>query len=226
MCNITIVTHYYETQARIRYYGEIPDSVWIEKDTGNMERLYASPETHTADPAKWKEPPHFALANLLSDRETGLLDLKAAEKFTRTYGVLAEYPGGKQRMIDHVKIQGLQELIQRAWRGEPGELDEIAMDNIAPETEFSATREGIEIRVSDLWTLIRILFLRDYAAGRARICAISNCPRTPYFLHARKGQRFCSHPCAVLENVRRFREAQRKDQKKSRARKSKRRTNR
>lgn len=215
---------YYDAAARIRYYGEIPDRVWIAKDAGNVERLYASPDTQPADPAKWKEPPHFALANLLSDKESGLFDLKAAEKFTRTYGVLAEYPGGEQRMIDHVKIRGLQELIQRAWRGELGKIDEIEMDNIAPETELFAMRDGIELRVSDLWTLIRILFLQDYATGRARVCVITDCPRTPYFLQARRGQRFCSHPCAVLENVRRFRGAQRKAQEKSRGSKSKRRT--
>jgi hypothetical protein len=210
---------YYAALARIRYYGEIPESVRIAKDTANAERLYASREAQAADPAKWKEPPHFALVNLLLDKHTGLLDLKSVEKFTRTYGLLV----GHGQPIDHVQIQGLQELLQRAWRGEPGEIEK---GDIAAETEFSPTRDGVEIQVSDLWTLIRILFLCDYAAGRARVCAIADCPRTPYFLQARKGQRFCSHECAVLDNVRRFREARRKARKEPRIIKSKRRSKR
>lgn len=211
---------YYATTTRIRYYSTIPDRVWIAKDPDNVERLYASPETQPADPARWREPPHVTLANLLPAKESGLLDLKAVEKFTRTYGVLGEYPTHGQRVIDPVKIQGLQGLLQQAWRGELEELDEIEMYNIAPETEISTTRDGIELRVRDLWTLIRILFLRDYGAGRARVCAITDCPRTPYFLQSRKGQMFCSHPCAVLANVRRFREEQRA-QGKARINKSK-----
>ncbi len=219
---------YYAAQARIRYYGAIPDSVWTERDAGNVVRLYASQETLPSDPVsvRWKEPPHVFLANLPLDKETGLLDLKALAKFTRTYGVLFAHQFRRQRMIDPVKIQGLQELLQRAWRGQLEGLDKIEMENIAPEIEFSATRDGIELRVSDLWTLIRILFLRDYAAGRAQVCAITDCPRTPYFLRSRKGQMFCSHPCAVLANVRRFREEQRKAQAKSHISKSKRRTKR
>lgn len=39
----------------------------------------------------------------------------------------------------------------------------------------------------------------------AKICANPDCPH-PYFLQKRKGQIYCSHPCAVLINVRRFRE--------------------
>ena len=216
---------YYATASRIRYYGEVPDRVWTEKEAGNVERVYASRESQPADPAKWKEPPHVFLANLLSD-ETGWPDPKALERFTRTYGFLGGHEHRDHRVSDPGRVRGMQTLLQQAWRGELVSLDDIEFNDLAPETEISFTRDGMELRVNDLWTLIRMLLLRDHSEGSARICAIADCPRTPYFLQARKGQRFCSHECAVLENVRRFRKAQRETQEKPRARKSKRRAKR
>jgi hypothetical protein len=199
--------YYYEQPARIRYYGEIPSKVWIETDSRNVDRLYASTQSTAAYPKKWKEPPHVFLANLLSD-EAGWPDLKALGKFTRIYGILSGYQHNDRYTIDIGKIWSMQTLLRQAWRGELQGLDGIEMDGLAHETEISFTRNGAELRASDLWTMIRMLFLRDYAAGRAQICAIQNCPRTPYFLQARSGQQFCSHPCAVLSNVRRFRKLQ------------------
>lgn len=49
----------------------------------------------------------------------------------------------------------------------------------------------LEKKACVLWSLIRM-------------CENPDCP-TPYFLEARKGQKYCSHKCAVLINVRRFR---------------------
>jgi hypothetical protein len=74
---------------------------------------------------------------------------------------------------------------------------------------------GVEIAVHDLWDLARLLFLRDFAAGRTKVCANEDCG-SRYFLEQRKGQKFCSHNCAVLINVRRFRSRQVKAQEKKR----------
>ena len=216
---------YYALTARIPYYGTVHTKVWVEKDASGAEHVYVSPETQPANVANWKEPPHVALANLRVDEETGLLDRRAVERFTRTYGVLPEFGPDEPlanvllaawpeaRPIDLVNLRGLQELLRRAWRREPDEHDRILMEPLPPPTQLAATQNGIEIRAGDLWTLIRVLFLRDSAEGRARVCANPDCNTLRYFLQARKGQVFCSHPCAVLINVRRFREAQRSKSK-------------
>ena len=218
---------YYALNAQIRYYGTVPGKAWLEKDADSVVRMKVSGGTHSVDPAKWKEPPHVALANL---RGAVLLDPLAAGKFTRTYGVLPEfatdpttdpslpnigdllahYPEAWQK-ISLGRIQSWRWLLRGAWRGSPGQLDQIIKDS--PETQLAATRDGVVIqKVGDLWTLIWILFLKDRAAGRAKVCANADCP-FPYFLRARKGQVFCSHPCAVLVNVRRFRKARRSKSK-------------
>ena len=199
--------NYYEALTKIRYYGTIPDRVWIEKDSTGLEQVYASLEDRPADLEKWNEPPHLFLANLLSD-ETGWPKLAALRKFTVTYGILNGYKGPESWIVNPANTRGSQTLLQKAWRGDMDELSEIEMGDVAQDSEASFTRDGMELRIDDLWTLTRMLLLRDHAAGRARVCAIEDCPRTPYFLQARKGQHFCSHPCAVLANVRRFREVQ------------------
>jgi PAS domain-containing protein len=53
-------------------------------------------------------------------------------------------------------------------------------------------------------SVFRSLFLRDCGAKKTRVCVNPDCP-APYFLQTRKGQKFCTHRCAVLVNVRRFR---------------------
>jgi predicted RNA-binding Zn ribbon-like protein len=60
-----------------------------------------------------------------------------------------------------------------------------------------------------MWTVVRVAFLMDYKIGRIKVCGNPDCV-TPYFVESRKGQEFCSHKCAVLINVRRFRERQSK----------------
>jgi len=66
----------------------------------------------------------------------------------------------------------------------------------------------MEIVVKDLGKLIGMMFAQDLWEGRLRKCENPECREVPYFQAVRKGQKFCSHRCAVLINVRHYRERQ------------------
>ena len=101
---------------------------------------------------------------------------------------------------DHV--EPFQRLLQRAWRGERKAISEMAQDVKA---RVDVGTKSIDIAVVDLWSLVRLSFLRDHGADRTKVCANPDCS-SPYFLQQRKGQQYCTHKCAVLINVRHFRE--------------------
>jgi hypothetical protein len=67
----------------------------------------------------------------------------------------------------------------------------------------------VVLETDKLWSYIAYLFLVDHAEKRTGVCERKDCP-TPYFIRQRRGQRYCSHECAVLENVRRFRDVEKK----------------
>jgi hypothetical protein len=226
---------YYATQARIRYYGSLPEDVGQgdryvtgtlpfevrPSDVLGSDSFPAASAT-AIELSRWRDPPHLFLANMSLDSA----DLGPTYQFTKRYGFLAGHVdvAGGSFVVDVPKIAGMQDLIRKAWAGDEAAIEELERD-LAPEVRLSVRAKEIEMGISDLWTLIRLLFLRDYGAKKISVCANPDCP-APYFLQTRKGQKFCTHPCAVLINVRRFREAQRKTQEKSRARKSKGRTKR
>jgi hypothetical protein len=232
VCNMKHMKSYYDVRAVIRYYGELPDDVEQGKqyvtgtlffDTRGSDILASDPfpasSEEPIDLSRWREPPHYFFANMSLDTA----DLGPTYQFTKRYGYLVGYidVAGGRFLVDVAKMAGLQDLIRRAWAADETAIEELERD-LAPEVRLSVRAKEIEIGVSDLWTLIRLLFLRDYAAKRTRVCANPDCP-APCFIQTRKGRKFCSHKCAVLINVRRFREAQRKAHHKSRTSKSKRR---
>ncbi len=131
------------------------------------------------------------------------LDSGSLYAFTKQWGFLAgdvDVASGSFRTRPH-HIQKYQDLLRRGWRGEGNPIKDMAKDIVA---RIEVGRTGIEIGVVDLWSLVRLLFVRDYVAGETRICARDDCP-TPYFLLKRRGQKYCTHDCAVVVNVRRFR---------------------
>ena len=89
--------------------------------------------------------------------------------------------------------------------------------DVVVRVDMTRKGEGIDIAVVDLWNLTRLLFLRDYSAGRTRVCSNPDCS-SPYFLQQRRGQKYCTHKCAVLMNVRRFREREAKVKSQSKGR--------
>jgi hypothetical protein len=154
------------------------------------------------DFSRWKDAPHVALANLRDEPEAVL-------RFTRTYGVLGRK--GKARTISVGRVLELRNELRDAWEGKSyfpfvtvTQTTVRIWPNVAPNL-----RAGMEIVVSDLGTLIGMMFAKDLWEGRAKKCENPDCP-APYFRAVRKGQKFCSQKCAVLINVRRFREREAK----------------
>lgn len=214
---------YYVAKALIRYYGELPQEVRIvgNKVCGEMDfstdwtGLVVSPDRSPTRFAfgGWKTACHEYFANVRLDLD----DPGPAYAFTRRYGFIegfADVPRGSFE-VDVVKLMALQELIRKAWANDAEALREIES---VIETELVIRGNEIEIAVGDLWSFMRILFLRDRAKGRAKVCANADCPERPYFLQTRKGQKYCRHECAVLVNVRRFRERAKKGKRAKKAR--------
>lgn len=218
-------THY-DLLTQISYYGLIPSNIRIESEcvTGSLDRQFfekmgrwlqlgnGEVEWAAKEPfpvGRWKDPPHVALANL------HLEDLAAVCKFTRDYGFVTEKPreGTFRYPVSLPELRRRQELVRDAWLGgEKAKLlaEELELPN--PHLSLHIGDKQSELAVNHLWTLIEILVLRDVAAKNTRICASSDCPAR-FFLPVRRGQKFCSHNCAILVNVRRFRQRQKKAMK-------------
>jgi len=117
-----------------------------------------------------------------------------------------------------------QEILRRAWHRDNTALQQMGIGLSGArnaEPTYGAIRihplvtpTGIDLYAGDMWSFIRVAFMRDFFLGRTRICANNayECP-SPYFLETRKGQTFCCHKCAVQMNVRRFRERESKERK-------------
>jgi hypothetical protein len=216
---------YYDTTARIRYYGQMPDKVGKTSDsiwgTGIKSAVFGADvltaDWHTllevasdqpVDLSRRKEPVHEALANLA-------VDIDSLYLFTKSWGFLDADLGEKNRFFTRPRhVAPFQERLQRAWRGERDALEEIAKDVKA---RVDVNTLSVDIAVIDLWSLVRLLFLRDHSAGSTKVCANPDCS-SPYFVQQRRGQKFCTHKCAVLMNVRRFREREGKSKSRSKRR--------
>jgi hypothetical protein len=174
----------YVVTTSIRYYKQLPP----ERDAQGVP-IYGllRPEHFVMG----KEPPHVALANLL-------LDDKALAAFTRRYGLV---------FVDPAQ---LQDLLRKAWRGDKEALEYLTQKN--HRASVCIRPDGVSIIADDAGTCACLLFLHDCLNGKTAICASPDCP-APYFLRARKGQKFCSHRCATLISVRRLRERQKKAMK-------------
>jgi hypothetical protein len=210
--------HYYATVAQIRYYGQVPKTVGKAAEavwgTGVESTLFGENVLTRAawtdfleaareqpfDLSRRKEPVHERLANMT-------LDVDSIYVFTKAWGFLDAEVAPDGRLVTQPQhLEQFQDLLQRAWKGESKALSEIEKD-VKARVDVGA--KGIDIAVVDLWNLVRLSFLRDHKVGRTKVCANKDCP-SPYFLEQRKGQKYCTHKCAVLMNVRRFRERQAK----------------
>lgn len=201
----------YALETDIRYYGIIPTDVRVENGavTGSLPpiRVGAGMQSSSEKPfdlTRWKEPPHLVLANLRTD------DFASVAKFTREYGYLAGEREGNRYRLDLKRLIEFQKLVRDTWRGL--DTDSLAIDLDLPHRSglrLSIDSKGSDLGIDSLRTLIEILVLRDVAEDRVEICDNREC-LAPYFLKVRQGQKFCSHPCATLINVHRFRARQKK----------------
>jgi hypothetical protein len=222
------MTSYYDIAGHIRYYGhlptgvekteeavfgDVPSGIWGKSVlTVDWSALLetARPSGQSFDLGSRKEAVHEALANMA-------LGVNSLYVFTKRWGFLDGDLDTKSGLLQTrpQHVEQFQNLLQRAWRGQGDAISEIAKDVVA-RIDIGST--GIDIAVVDLRNLVRLLFMRDHVAGRTKICANDDC-RSPYFIQQRRGQKYCTHKCAVLINVRRFREQEAKAEAKSRPKK-------
>lgn len=221
---------YYTITVPLRGRSLLPATIRVEG-----ERVRGELAASQVNPARWPDPPHVCLANLGVRAPTNPCPLEEVFLFTKRYGLLGSGEGGldvwleeDERKFDGKLVlftavfQDVQELLRNAWRG-----DEDAITTVSKEVRMEIySQEGkAEVVTPDLWAFICALFIRDHAEGRLKVCRNPDCP-APYFVAVRRGKSFCSHRCAVLMNVRRFRErqkARRRRKKKVRAQPRKRR---
>ena len=206
---------YYALSVQFRYYGPLPE--FTEVRSGHV---FATLGNRVADVTRWKNPPHEWLANrsthernddgaLIPASSGGLVDPKAVAIFVKTYGALFGAPAETNREFweDTARFAAAIERVRSAWRGDESAIKEMEEQvESALELSPSITAQGIELVSENLWSFTCALFLRDRSLGKTKICASASC-KNPYFLERRKGQIFCSHVCAVRENVRRFRQS-------------------
>jgi len=210
------VKTYYATQAVIRYYGP------------GFER-------------RWPDSPHVLLANRQMNHAVLKMFTKVYGPLYVPRRILAEDlvirkskdPLGTALQLARTFVPDLnraiemQKLLRRAWKGDQFaivELEHGLMQNgLRPWFGVTdkvlglkdAPNDALTLWADDIWTVVRIAFLMDYKLRRAKVCSNPDC-QTPYFVESRKGQEFCCHKCAVLINVRRFRERQTKTQPRGR----------
>lgn len=219
---------YYDLQAQIRPGWLLANSrAWrLRKNVLDGHTLHEVP-----NPAKWKDPPHVAFANMI-------VDAKSVRAFANTYGpliaTLDEIPdeGGDGFEINLTLLGYIQDEIREVWRGKRelihlwvGRGAELAIRTfllpcrIARPTEANwhdyvvPGRSG-ELLVDSCLAYLRMLLHRDLESGRARVCKNPECV-TPYFVAGREDKEFCCHQCAVDVNVPKWRKRMRKGSKKN-----------
>jgi hypothetical protein len=130
------VKSYYATQARIRYYGALPEEV----EKGERYVIGTLPlEVRISDPlasdplpvasdtpidlSRWREPPHLFFANLPLNAD----DLGATYQFTKRYGHLAGHVdhAACKFFVEVPKILGMQDLIREAWAGDEATIETL-----------------------------------------------------------------------------------------------------
>jgi len=211
---------YYDIRARVRYYGQLPRNVRRKWESGHdpagrsvkyevvlgemdfasdgfMSDAIPIPADKPVDLSQRRESVHEDLANLV-------LDAGSLYRFTKSWGFLNGQVEHNNRAFrtrpEDIAIY--QSLLRRAWKGERRAIDDIARKVVA---RINVNPTGVEIAVDDPWNFASLLFLLDHAVGITKVCTNPDCS-SPYFLQQRRGQKFCTHKCAVLINVRRFRE--------------------
>lgn len=186
---------------------------------------YDMPATLRYGDKLWPEPPHVYFANMNPTVDIGA--------FQRIYGPLLHSPVSPSAF----EIVKAQEILQKAWRGDepslhaviegspvlsdptkPAELPRIGAHvnfiwthvfrlEDPPNHKIDISIQGMTIHASDVWSFMRLAFMRDYSTGQTKVCANPDC-KTPFFLQSKKGQQFCSHSCASITGVRRWRAKQ------------------
>jgi hypothetical protein len=219
----------YDIHASLRYDWCLPNSAEIELQMslagqgvhswsidGELGHVHA-------DAAQWRRPPHIELANLplavVPANQHGPswtsppVDPEAARAFVKRYGALQESVGASNEQtkpLFHVnsrEFTNAYNVLRKAWGGGEGAGDAIEklqkQAKHALEIRLGSKVDGLELLSNNLWGLITVLFLRDYAAGKIGRCANPDCPAA-YFLKSRKTQKICEAGDCVAWAQRQF----------------------
>lgn len=128
------------------------------------------------------EPIHEAFANMGDTPE-------AFEAFTKLWPVTKNW-----KDFRHTIRLRFRDNLRAAWEGDERAIamyHESALAAVIMPTK----QRRIEIDLRDPLTLMDVLFLRDYWAGKTGICANKDCPN-PYYIKKRKTQKYCeAGPC-------------------------------
>lgn len=180
-----------------------------------------------ADVGTWTDPPHVALANLGYNPNLGggLADQKAMAAFIKRYGALGVSPeevgeAGDPVWLSLETFHLTQERLRAAWRKRDHRLF-VDPDRLKGATGYEHVlrlnwemRDGeLVMRLASWYDYVAILLARDVAERRARVCGNPNCV-APFFVANRTDTMYCSHPCAVVVNVHRFRRRQQRRRRK------------
>jgi hypothetical protein len=182
----------YAVKSEIRYYKP---SCNVDIIPGPHPRLRVTPVGSTGeafDFSRWKDAPHVALANLRDEPES-------VARFIRTYGLLAR---DKRRTVPVREVLEHRDSLRRAWEGDT--FNFFAFPAWRGATLCAGQAGGFLIAIDALWPLIQVMFIQDWTEKPMMKCANPDCI-APYFCAVRRGQSFCSHKCAGLISVRRFR---------------------
>lgn len=199
---------YVKVTSILQYRGLNPQSVAVGDD-GTISGTLGN------EIKAWKTPPHVALANLS-------LSPQAIASFVRRYGVLGDIVGtvgeaGTKESSQSVGftlspsfVSEAQRLLRLAWRGDRSAL--LQVEDVVKQINLQVApslvrREQIAFETSDLWRYLCFAFSIDYIDGKTKTCTNLDCEH-PYFVQKRKDQQFCSHRCAVVINVKRYRNRQ------------------
>jgi hypothetical protein len=218
----------YYIDGAVGYYGHIPESVVVSADgvvTGKLSSMRAKPSAWPEAPhvalANSTLKPNTVLAftrryGPINEPEIRLVEGVRALRPRGPFDAATVLTPEKARNLGmdgavHETFSfslhdfaELQDRIRLAWRGDRTALGVLRQRVNAANFQVSLYQdpgklEKVLLRTPLLWEFICVIFLIDYDAGRASICANDRC-ETPYFLQQRTDQECCCHRCAVERN--------------------------
>jgi hypothetical protein len=235
-----MISYYFD--GGVGYYGHIPESVLVRADgvvTGKLSNMPVKPSAWPEAPhvalANSTLKPNAVLAFTRRYGPINEPEIRLAEG-VRALGARGLFDAATVLTPEKTRNLGmdgavhetfsfslhdfaeLQDQIRLAWRGDRTALGVLRQRVNAANFQVSLYQnpgklEKVLLRTPLLWEFICVIFLIDYDAGRARICANDRC-ETPYFLQQRTDQECCCHHCAVERNNARRAEQKRIERKK------------
>jgi hypothetical protein len=214
---------------------------WRRIEEGSLKFKHGSVSFRLAseivDAAVWRDPPHVVLANLgyVPGSTYRPPDEKEVRLFLTRYGPLGfgigvgdvstvrtagvSEPEGTDYSLE--SFYSVQRRLRRAWEAGEAQLftDPLGGDVRYWPLDVKVQRGRLVIETKSCLDYMGLLLARDIAEGHAKRCESETTCSTPYFIAQRSDAIYCSHPCAVLMNVKRWRASERLKRQKSQRRK-------